>query len=107
MKASIVFLRRLDDSEVVPDDEPIFMAMAENIGYDATGRSTFSETIEKETPLREKVELHSCDLYDRRVFYEWSADESNWSERRQEVIPDTGLLAQWQAFNRDPTPFFA
>ena len=107
VKASIVFLRRLDDGEIVPDDEPIFMAMAENIGYDATGRSTFSEAVEKETPGREKVEIHSSDLYDQRVFYEWNADESDWSERRREVIPDTGMLAQWNAFNRDPTPFFA
>ena len=82
VKASIVFLRRLDDGEVVSDDEPIFMAMADNIGYDATGRSTFSETVEKEAPLREKVEIHSCDLFDQRVFFEWSADESDWSERR-------------------------
>ena len=107
VKASIVFLRRLDDGEVVPDDEPIFMAMAENIGYDATGRSTFSEKVTKETPLREKVKIHSCDLFDQKVFYEWNLDESDWSERRREVIPDTGLLAQWNAFKRDPTPFFA
>ena len=107
VKASIVFLRRLNDGEVVPDDEPIFMAMAKNIGYDATGRSTFSEAVEKETLGKEKVKIHSCDLFDQRVFYEWSVDELKWSERRREVIPDTGLLAQWNAFNRDPTPFFA
>ena len=41
VKASIVFLRRLKDNETVPDDAPIFMALAENIGYDATGRKTF------------------------------------------------------------------
>ena len=107
VKASIVFLRRLDDGEVVPNDESIFMAMADNIGYDATGRSTFAITVEKETPGREKVERHSCDLFDQRVFYEWSADESDWSERRRDVIPNTGLVAQWKAFQRDPTLFFA
>lgn len=107
VKASIVFLRRLDDGETVSDDEPIFMALADNIGYDATGRSTFSVTVEKEIPLREKTEVHSCDLFDQRVFYEWNADGSAWSERRRNVIPNTGLLAQWDAFNSDPTPFFA
>ena len=107
VKASIVFLRRLNDGEVVSDDEAIFMAMADNIGYDATGRSTFSVTVEEEREHSEKVELHSCDLFDQRVFYEWNADESDWSERRREVVPDTGLLAQWNAFNRDQTPFFA
>jgi type I restriction enzyme M protein len=40
VKASIVLLRRLKDNETVPDDAPIFMALAENIGYDATGRKT-------------------------------------------------------------------
>ncbi len=107
VKASIVFLRRLYDGEVAPDDAPIFMAMADNIGYDATGRSTFSVTPGEETEGKEKVEIHSCDLYDQRVFYEWSAEESDWSERRRTVIPDTGLLGQWNAFKRDPTPFFA
>ena len=37
VKASIVFLRKLKDGETVADDTPIFMALAENIGYDATG----------------------------------------------------------------------
>jgi type I restriction enzyme M protein len=34
VKASLVFLRRLKENEVVADDTPIFMALAENIGYD-------------------------------------------------------------------------
>ena len=108
VKASIVFLRRLDNGETVSDDEPIFMALAENIGYDATGRKTFAVTVEREETGVEKVELHSCDLFDYRVYYEWSradSGESGWSERRREIIPGTGLVAQWQAFQRDPTPF--
>ena len=110
VKASIVFLRRLDHGETVSDDEPIFMALANNIGYDGTGRSTSIVTIEEECSGSEKVELHSCDLFDQRVFYEWSdagSGEVGWSERRREVIPGTGLVAQWEAFQRNPTPFFA
>ena len=38
VKASIVFLRRRADDEKLSDDEPIFMAIADRIGYDATGR---------------------------------------------------------------------
>ncbi len=110
VKASIVFLRRLYDGETAPDDEPIFMALTENIGYDATGRKTFSPiTVEKET-ASEKVEIQGCDLFDYRVHYEWSSaapGESGWSERRREVIPGTGLVGQWREFQRDPTPFFA
>ena len=109
VKASIVFLRRLDFSETVPDGSPIFMALAENIGYDATGRKTFVVTVEREEPGKQKVERQSCDLFDFRVFYEWSTTnpkKPGWSERRREIIPDTGLVAQWHAFQRDPTPFF-
>ncbi len=109
VKASLVFLRRLKDDDPLPDDAPIFMALADNIGYDATGRKTFVVTVEKEDPGREKIERQSCDLFDYRVFYEWSTanpKKPDWSERRREIIPDTGLVAQWRAFQKDPTPFF-
>lgn len=109
VKASLVFLRRLKDGETVPDDAPIFMALAENIGYDATGRKTFAVKVEKEEPGVEKVELQSCDLFDFRVYYEWSTanpKKPNWSERHREIVPDTGLVAQWRAFEKDASPFF-
>jgi type I restriction enzyme M protein len=38
VKASLVFLRRRDENEKPKDDEAIFMAAPEKIGYDATGR---------------------------------------------------------------------
>ncbi len=109
VKASLVFLRRLKDGEKVKDDAPIFMALAENIGYDATGRKTFAVTVEKETPGVEKVELQRSDLFDYRVTYEWSTTnpkKPDWSERHRAIIPDTGLVAQWRAFEKDPAPFF-
>ena len=109
VKASIIFLRRLNNGESVPDEEPIFMALAENIGYDATGSETFIVSVEQEKAGEEKIERHSCDLFDYRVFYEWvpvNPNESDWSERRREIIPGTGLVDQWQKFQRDPTPFF-
>ena len=109
VKASIVFLRRLADGVTVSDDKAIFMALAENIGYDATGRRTFVVTVEREEPAGQKIERHSCDFFDYRVYYEPTATNSGepaWSERRREIIPDTGLVAQWRTFQRDPTPFF-
>ena len=106
VKASIVFLRRLADGETVPDDAAIFMAMTENIGYDATGRKTFDVSVEEEIPDVRKVERHRCDLFDYRVTSEWVARENAWSEQRREIIPGTGLVGQWEEFNRDPTPFF-
>ena len=110
VKASIVFLRRLADGETVPGDTPIFMALTDNIGYDATGRKTFAVSVEEETPEVRKVERHSCDLFDYRVTFEWargsSSAEGGWSEQRREIIPGTGLVGQWEEFNKDPTPFF-
>lgn len=109
VKASIVFMRRLAEGEVVAADAPIFMALAENIGYDATGRKTFAVTVERETPEKERVEIQRSDLFDYRVFYEWSTanpKRPDWSERHREIIPDTGLVAQWRAFQKDATPFF-
>ncbi len=109
VKASLVFLRRLKDGEKVKNDAPILMALAENIGYDATGRKTFAVTVEREVPGVEKVELQRSDLFDYRVTYEWSTanpKKPDWSERHREIIPDTGLVAQWRAFEKDPAPFF-
>jgi type I restriction enzyme M protein len=109
VKASIIFLRRFYDGEVVPDKAPIFMALSENIGYDATGRSTFVVTVESEVPGLERVERQSCDLFDYRVFYEWSTanpKKPDWSERHREIIPETGLIAEWRLFRKDPAPFF-
>ncbi len=108
VKASIIFLRRLAEGEVVSDDQPIFMALAENIGYDAIGRKTFAVTVEKEE-AEERIEQHRCDLFDYRVYYtplSASTGEENWSERRREIIPNTGLIGRYQAFQRDPTSFF-
>ena len=110
VKASIVFLRRLADGETVHDDTPIFMALAKDIGYDATGRKTFRTLgVDKEVLGVEKVERQTCDLFDYRVFYDWSEDHPNgpnWSERHREIIPGTGLVAQWLAFRQNPRPFF-
>ncbi len=106
VKASIVFLRRLWEGETISDDDAIFMALAENIGYDATGRKTFHERAESEELGRERVEIHSCDLFDYRVVFEWNGNTGGWSERRREVIDGTGLVGQWQEFQRDPRPFF-
>jgi type I restriction enzyme M protein len=109
VKASIVFLRRLKDRESISGETPIFMALAENIGYDATGRKTFVVTVEKEVPGKEKIEIQRSDLFDYKVYYDWNTSnpkKADWSERHREIIPDTGLVAQWRAFENDPTPFF-
>jgi type I restriction enzyme M protein len=109
VKASIVFMRRLKEGETASSDVPLFMALADNIGYDATGRKTFEVTVEREIPEKERVEVQRCDLFDYRVFYEWSTanpKKPDWSERHREIIPDTGIVAKWRQFQKDPAPFF-
>lgn len=43
VKASILFLRKREETEKPEEDEAIFMAAPERIGYDATGRKTESQ----------------------------------------------------------------
>lgn len=108
VKTSILFLRRREDNEQPNDEEAIFMALAENIGYDATGRDTFIKTVEKETP-QERTEIWRCDLFDYRVSFEWDTSDPKdhrWSERGRTVIKNSGLLGQYQDFLRNPAPFF-
>ena len=107
VKASIVFLRRLATGETVPDDAAIFMALTENIGYDATGRKTFEVELEAEITGVSRVERHRCDLFDYRVTYEWVARENEWSERRREIIPGTGIVGHWEQFQQKPSMFDA
>lgn len=62
VKASIIFVRKRADGEVPSDNEAIFMAAPETIGYDATGRETINS------------------------------------------LPD--IIKQYEAFQKDPAPFF-
>lgn len=43
VKASIIFVRKRKEKETPDENEPIFMAAPELIGYDATGRETASQ----------------------------------------------------------------
>lgn len=43
VKASLVFLRRRAENEIPKDDEAVFMAVPQKIGYDATGRKCENE----------------------------------------------------------------
>jgi len=43
VKASVVFLRKYSEGEKIKEDYPMFMAIAEHIGYDKTGRPDKNE----------------------------------------------------------------
>lgn len=53
VKASLVFLRRRAETEIPKDDEAIFMAAPEKIGYDATGRKCENQLPEVVKQYRE------------------------------------------------------
>ena len=110
VKSSVVFLEKRGMDESASDDEAIFMAMAENIGYDATGSTTYEVEVLDEVPKKERIERQCCDLFDWDVQFDWKPGEGKkpgrWSERRRHVVQGSGLLGQYANFKRDPKPFF-
>lgn len=109
VKASILFLRKRRVNEEPDEDEAIFMAQADNIGYDATGNETFDKFDTKVVAEVEKIEIQKCDFFDYRVTYEWSETDPKkpvWSEKRRQVIPNTGIVAKFHEFLNNPKPFF-
>lgn len=109
VKASVLFLRKRRDNEKPSDDEAIFMAQADNIGYDATGRKSFKTEVREVVEKKHKIEIQSCDFFDYKVEYEWSEldpKKPSWSEKRREVIPATGIVAEFHKFQKNNAPFF-
>ncbi len=110
VKSSVVFLEKRFPNVPASDDEAIFMAMAENIGYDAPGRTTYQVEVLDETPEQARIERQRCDLFDWQVEFYWVPGEGkkpgHWSERNRHVLPGSGLLGQYAVFKRDPEPFF-
>ena len=110
VKSSVVLLEKRNPNIAGSDEEPIFMAIAENIGYDATGRSTYIVEVSEEEPNKRRVERQRCDLFDWKVEFDWVPAEGRqpgrWSERHRKVIENSGLLAQFDAFKERPQDFF-
>lgn len=109
VKASVVFVRKRGDDEQPDDGEAIFMAAPANIGYDATGRPTKRVSVKSENG-KTKIEVHSTDLFDSEVTFEKAAKagtgEEEWQEKTRRVLPNTGVLGQYRAFEKKPEPFF-
>lgn len=82
-------------------DYSIFMAIAENIGYDAAGKSSTLIKNKKEE-VKETIktisELHSHDLYDERIIKTYDIhNEKEELATKKEIIP-AGILAELQKF---------
>jgi type I restriction enzyme M protein len=109
VKASLLFLRKRGIDEVPDDEEPIFMAAPMNIGYDATGRKTYKTMVKTETDST-RIEIQSSDLFDIEVTYEKSpvasTGEMDWQERMRRVVPSTGVLGRYRAFQSRPASFY-
>lgn len=107
VKASLVFLQKRPAGETPNDDEAIFMAIADNIGYDATGRKTF-KTLSSKVTDNSKIEVTQCDLFNMQFVYQRdSLNADNWIETHRQVLPETGLVAEYRKFTENPEPFFA
>ncbi len=80
-------------------DYPIFMAIAENIGYDATGKST-NEVIEKteDTKANKKItsQILRNDLYDEQVITTTNLQDELVKTEKQ--VLDEGILKGLRAF---------
>lgn len=107
VKASIIFVRKRADNEKPKDDEAIFMAVTENIGYDTTGRKTM-KVVDSQVVGKSKTEIQRCDLYDARVTFEnvGSEEMPQWVERHSLTLRETGILGRYKEFLKGPAPFF-
>lgn len=108
VKASLVFLQKRKAGETPSDEEAIFMAIAENIGYDATGRKTFKPFKTPQITDDTKTEWVRCDLFDMEFTYKRDPLNPNvWIETHRQILPETGLIAEYRKFTENPEPFFA
>ncbi|MGC4031349.1 MAG: restriction endonuclease subunit M [Tepidisphaeraceae bacterium] len=103
VKASVVFLRKRASHERPNDNEAVFMGLAENIGYDATGRHSY-EVVSTDETATKRVQVLRCDLFDIRVTS--TKQPEGWVDRPHEVIQNSGLLGKYRDFQKSSKPFF-
>lgn len=90
-------------AEELPD-YPILMAIAENIGYDATGKRSaklISSTEEVENGFKEITEHLSHDLYDEEIMrrYDINDDKNEISTKKKTI--EAGILNATRQFIKD------
>lgn len=85
-------------------DYPIFMAIAENIGYDATGKSSAKLVSKEEVVnggLRKLIEHMSHDFFDERITRTYSIhNENDELSTKKEILP-AGILQPLTTFIND------
>ncbi len=109
VKASVLVMRCRAENEIPNDDESIFMSTPANIGYDATGRKTFKVSVIQDDG-HQRIEIHSTDLFDTEVTFDRGVAPGTgveeWQEKSRRVLPTSGVLGQYRAFQQSPSPFF-
>jgi type I restriction enzyme M protein len=85
-------------------DYPIFMAIADNIGYDATGKDSF-KVLSKEEGYTYKGEPHTREVQENDLFVlevlkktELIEGKPQLVTKRQTVVPDTGIAGELKRF---------
>ena len=105
VKASLLFLRRRNTTEVASADEAIFMAAPANIGFDATGRDNLKVQVlsgdDGERRVRKRHDLFAYDAVE-------AFKDGKWEEAGpRTLLPDEGVLGAWTRFRKNPQSFFA
>lgn len=85
-------------------DYLIFMAIAENIGYDAAGKNTYKviEKTESKADNGDKIitEIQENDLFTSKVIKTFHFESGKETEilSKEEIIPDTGIVGELNRF---------
>jgi type I restriction-modification system DNA methylase subunit len=102
-KTSLLLLRRRPAGEKASDGEMVFMAIAENIGFDSRGRDTSETQVLIESPGR-RVERRHTDLFDEEIEQIRQGEEkrAEWVTAQCGILPNTGILGAFRSFEQNP-----
>ena len=91
VKSSIIFVRKRGVNEKPSDDEAIFMAAPETIGYDATGRETANA-------LPDIIRQYEAFTKDPSPFFRVSPGSTTFAVRRGELLMRVDVYANLPRF---------
>jgi type I restriction enzyme M protein len=113
MKTSLLFLRKRKNKEKIDVNHSIFLAVAEHIGYDATGRpdsnelpdifSSFQKNIENKDKGRYWVKLNELkNRFDPTYYHLGYLIEKNLKQIKYDILPLKSVLAEKLMSGKSP-----